>query len=132
VPDHLDRRVHPSHRLGRRLGLQPADVGVRVDDLALQVARLDHVRVDDPEGPDAGRGEVEERRRPEATGADDEDPGRGQPLLPLPAHLREKHVARIPLHGRAVQGAPGRRDRRERHAPTVPPTPGREAYRCVG
>ena len=43
-----------------------------VDDLALQVRVVDDVGVDDAERADAGRGEVERRRRAEAAGADQE------------------------------------------------------------
>src|SRR4029079_18072517 len=73
VAHHGDVRVDPVHRgLGRR-GLGPTDVGVGVDDLPVQVGEVDDVGVDDADGADAGGREVEQRWRPEAAGAHDED-----------------------------------------------------------
>ena len=52
-----------------------------MDDLPLQVRLVDHVRVDDPERPDACRGEVQRRRRSEAAGSDEENAGVQEALL---------------------------------------------------
>ena len=67
----------------RALGLRPADVGLPVDDLALQVGLVDGVELDDAERADTGRGEVHQHRRAEAAGADGEHLGVLQPLLPV-------------------------------------------------
>ena len=69
----VDQRVDLPDAVARRLRLRPADVGLPVDDLALQVRLVDGVVVDDPEGADAGRGEVHEGRRAQATGTDAQD-----------------------------------------------------------
>ena len=62
VGDDLDLRVERVDRLPRRLDLAlPHPVG-RVDDLALEVARVDDVEVDDADRPDAGGGEVQQGR----------------------------------------------------------------------
>ena len=61
------------------LGL--SDVGLPVDDLALQVGLVDDVVVDDAERADAGRGEVEQRGTAEPAGADHEHLGVLESLL---------------------------------------------------
>ena len=52
------------------LQLRPADVGRAVDHLALQVAVVDDVEVDEADAPDAGRGQVQRQRRAEPARAD--------------------------------------------------------------
>ena len=74
MADDGDQRVDRGHGLGGRLGLGPPHVGDAVDDLALEVGGVDHVVVDDADGAHPGRGEVEQRRRPETAGADHEHP----------------------------------------------------------
>ncbi len=70
VGDHLDVRVQRLDRPLGRLDLRPAERVGRVDDLALEVRRVDDVVVDDAEAADARGGEVERRGRAEAAGAD--------------------------------------------------------------
>ena len=79
----------------RRLGLGLAEPVGRVDDLALEVRRVDGVVVDDPERADAGGGEVERRRRAEPAGADQEDARVEQLQLALLADLRDQQVAAV-------------------------------------
>ena len=64
-------------------------------DLALEVGVVDDVGVDDAEGADPGRCEVERRRRAEPAGADQEHAGVEQLLLPLFADLGNQDVARV-------------------------------------
>ena len=92
VQDDLDERVDLLDRLLGRLGLRLPDVGLAVDDLALQVGLVDDVEVDDAEGADAGGGEVEQRGRAEPAGADDEHLGVLQPLLPGHADVGDDQV----------------------------------------
>jgi hypothetical protein len=66
-----------------------------VDDLALQVRLVDGVEVDDAERADAGRGQIHQRRRAEATRADHEHLGVLQPLLPVHPDVRDDQVTRI-------------------------------------
>ncbi len=62
-------------------------------DLALQVGQVDAVVIDDAERADPGRREIEEERRAEPAGTDDED-ARGEQLgLPLLADLVENEMA---------------------------------------
>ena len=62
--------VERGDRALRRVDLRCAERVERVDDLPLQVRLVDDVRVDDPERADAGRREVERRRRAEPARAD--------------------------------------------------------------
>ena len=119
VADDIDVRVDAVDGGLGGLGLGPAEVGVRMDDLTMQVRQLDDIRVDDSDRPDPGRGEVEQRGRAEATGTDDEDLGGGESLLPLAAHARDEDVP-----GVAGDLFPRQRSTRldqwfERHATTV-------------
>ena len=62
--------------------------GGAVQDLALQVAEVDGVEVDDADGADAGRGQVHRHRRAEPAGADAQHLGGLQLLLPLHPDFR--------------------------------------------
>ncbi len=66
-------RVSSRRRGGFHFGF--ADLVHAEEDLALEVAVVDDVEVDDADGADAGGGEIEEDGAAEATGADDEDFG---------------------------------------------------------
>ena len=56
--------------MGRRLHLGHSDAIGGVDDLALQVRWVDHVVVDEADGADARRRQVEPDRRARAAGAE--------------------------------------------------------------
>jgi hypothetical protein len=77
----------------RRLRLRLAEALRRVDDLALEVRRVDGVVVDDPECADTRGREVEGRGRAEAAGTDQENARVEQPLLALLADLGDEQVA---------------------------------------
>ena len=79
-------------RLPGRLGLGLPDVGLAVDDLALQVRLVDVVELDDAERADPGRGQVEQRRAAEAAGADHQHLGVLQPLLPVHPDVGDDQV----------------------------------------
>ena len=95
----LERHLGVERRqpLRRHLGLAPADVGGREQDLALQVGELDDVVVDDADAADAGGGEIEEHRRAEPAGADDEHRAGAQRVLAALADLLEDELAVVPL-----------------------------------
>ena len=122
VLDHLDVRVDRAHALGRRPDLGPADVGLAVDDLALEVGLLDDVGVHHPQGADARGREVEEGRGPQPPGSHDQDAGVGEAPLPLAAHLRQQQVARVALDLRGGQLGPDVDERWSCHAATIPRT----------
>ena len=92
---HRDVRVEAGERAGGALGLRPADLVGRVQDLALQVGEADPVVVDDGEGADAGGGEVEERRAAKAAGADNEHARGLEALLTGAADLVQHDVAGV-------------------------------------
>ncbi len=94
-------------RLLGRVDLGDTDALGVVDHLALQVREIDDVVVDDPERADAGRGEIQRRRRAEATGAEQQHLGVEQLLLALEADLGEQDVARVAV---ALLGAHEARD----------------------
>ena len=97
VGDDLDLGVERVDRPLRGLDLAlPHPVG-RVDDLALEVADVDDVEVDDADRPDAGGGEVERRRRAEAAGADEQRLRAEQPRLAGGADLGDQQVAAVAL-----------------------------------
>ncbi len=52
--------------------LGPADVGGAVQHLALQVAEIDDVEIDQADAADAGGGQVQPQRRAEPAGADEQ------------------------------------------------------------
>jgi hypothetical protein len=66
-----------------------------VDDLALQIAGVDDVEVDQAESADAGRGEIERQRRAQAAGADAEHARGFEAALALHAHFGQDEVARV-------------------------------------
>ena len=119
VLDDLGLGADRVHRLGRGGGLRAPDVGDAVHDLALEVGRLHDVVVDDPDRPDAGGREVEQRRRAQAARPDDEHAGRAQPSLADGAQVRQEHVARV---ARALPGGElgaGRHERGSGHGATL-------------
>ncbi len=75
--------------------LLAANVFGGVDDLALQVARIDHIEIDKAERADAGRGQVERKRRTEPAGAHAKDARGLELLLALHADFRQDEVARV-------------------------------------
>jgi hypothetical protein len=87
--------VERADRLLGRVDLGHADPVGRVDDLALEVRDVDDVVVDDAEGADAGRREVQRGRRPEPAGAEQEHAGVEELLLAGLADLGQQEVARV-------------------------------------
>jgi hypothetical protein len=98
VQHDLDVRIGLGDRLLGRLRLRLPDVGLAVDDLALQVGLVHLVELRDAQGADAGRGEVEQRRAAETAGADDQDLGVLQPALPDHPDVGDDQVAAVTAH----------------------------------
>ena len=84
-------------RLLRRIDLRDADPLARMDHLALEVGEVDLVVVDDPERADAGRRQVQRRRRAEAAGAEQQHLRVEQLLLALDPDLGQQQMARVAL-----------------------------------
>ena len=66
---------------GRDLGLLFADVFLAEKELAIQVREIDCVHVDDVEFLETRHREVLQKLGPEATGANNQNPGLGHKLL---------------------------------------------------
>src|SRR5437899_1159016 len=91
-----DVRVDVVQPLARGLGLGPAQRRGPVHDLALQVAGVDDIEVDDAEGAHTGCSEIQRGRRPEASGADQENACRAKRGLTLETYIGKGEVPRVP------------------------------------
>jgi hypothetical protein len=89
--------VEVAEAAGRRVELGAADVGRAVEHLAVQVAGVHPVVVDQAERADAGGREVERDRRTEPAGAHHQHARALEPTLALGAHGRQQHLARVPV-----------------------------------
>ena len=106
----LDRhvRIEAADRGGGGFDLGRADVGRAVDHLALQVGERHRVVVDHAERADAGGREIEQHRRAEPAGADDQHARALERGLPGPADLAQDDVAGVAFefigtqHGRRL------------------------------
>src|SRR5262249_39377325 len=97
VQDDFDVRVDAVDGFLRRLRLGPADVGVRVQDLALEIRVIDAVEIDDAEFADAGGGEIHGNGRAESAGADAENARGADFLLAGQADLGQDQVPGVPF-----------------------------------
>ena len=122
VRDDLHVRVESLQPIAGRFAASAGRRPRAVQNLPLQVARVDHVEVDEAERADAGRGQIERRRRAEPAGADAQHARRLELALTLDADLRHDQVPAVALHfvvgqfrqiGRGGRAAPEpARDRR--------------------
>ena len=88
VQHHCDVRVQ---RLDLFLGGEyfgPSHIGCVMDDLSLEVRQVHDVAVDESQGANAGRSQVQSRRRTEAAGTDDQNARLSDFFAPCPP-LRE-------------------------------------------
>ena len=79
----------------RRLGLGPADVRVRVENLALQIGIIHGVEIHDADLADARGGEIHGDGRAEAARADAQDAGGFDFLLPGQTDFRQDQMPRV-------------------------------------
>ncbi len=92
----VDVGVERAQRLGGGLDLRPAEVRFAKQHLAVEVAELDDVAVDQVEPADAGAGERQGHPAAKAADADHHDPRALQPQLRLDARAaRAGHVAEV-------------------------------------
>ncbi len=80
---------------GRRDGLGLTHISAAVEDLALEVREVETIIVDDADVTDPGGSQVQQCRRPEASGTDDKDPGRLETFLSRAADLLKEDVPRV-------------------------------------
>ena len=95
VLDDVERGIERDEFFFGGVELFAANVFGRVDDLALQIAGVDDVEVDEAQCADAGRGQIERERRAESARAHAENACGFQLLLALHAHLGQDEVARV-------------------------------------
>ncbi len=100
---HLDIGVQRAQGVPPRFGLGPPQARHVMQDLALQVAELDDVVVHQRDPPHTRGGQVQRRRRPQATCADNQRMGRQQTLLAFDAELVEQDMPGIARQPRVVQ-----------------------------
>src|SRR5205823_4383846 len=91
----LHLRVDRLEAVLRRSQLRPPHVGSAVQDLALQIAEVDDVEVDQAEAAHTGGGKIQAQRRAEAAGADQQYRRRLEALLPFDADLRHDEVPAV-------------------------------------
>ena len=91
--DNFERGIECGELFGSRVELLPANVLGRVDNLALQVARVHNIEIDQPQRANAGCCKVQGQRRTQPARADTKHLGSFQPLLPLHAHFGQNQVA---------------------------------------
>src|SRR6266571_7060419 len=98
VAHDLDRGVDRAEVLDGRGDLRAADIGRRVEDLALQVGHVDPVEVHDAELADAGGRQIHRGRGAESAGADHQRRAIEQLPLTFAADVRQADMARVALH----------------------------------
>ena len=81
--------------VARRVKFWAADVAGAVEELTLQVGDIDHIEVDDADGADASRGEVQCGWRAKSACTDDEYTSGFEASLAGESDARERQVAAI-------------------------------------
>ena len=89
-------RVDVAQAVGGGLGLRPAHGRAAEEHLAVEVALVDDVEIDQAERAHPGGSEVERGRRAQAPCAHQEHARGFQLALPLDPHIGQDQVARIP------------------------------------
>ena len=118
----VDFGVDGRQAVARGLQLRASDVWRAVQNLSLKVALVDGVEIDDAERADAGRGEVERRRRSQAAGADAQHAPALDAPLSVDADLGQDEVPAVALNLGVAQL--GRALRSGRRAGAPPATDG--------
>ena len=95
--DYVHVRIVCEERLPGRFYLGFPHVVVKVQYLPLEVGKVDGVEVDDPDGADARKRQVDRYRRPQSTGADNQHLRVQELALSSAAHLGHDDMTAIPL-----------------------------------
>ncbi len=69
----LHQRIHLPQPCGRALEFGFPDPRLAVEDLALEIRGIHHIRIDQAEAADPGGGKIERGRRSQRAGADEQD-----------------------------------------------------------
>ena len=95
VDDHFDIGIDARDGFLGGLRLGAAHVGVRVENLALQIGIIHGVEIHDADLADARRGEIHGDGRAEAARADAQDAGGFDLLLPGQTDFRQDQMPRV-------------------------------------
>src|SRR4029453_16425544 len=121
----LDVRIRLGDGFLGRLGLGFSDVGLAMDDLALQIGLVNCVEIDDAERSDASRGEIKQRRTAQAPSSDDQYACILQPLLAVHPYIRDDQMTAVTAYLVDAELIGGLYQRRQDHG--SPPVQGRGA-----
>ena len=88
VRDHLDIRIEVQQALAGGVNFERANLRSAMNDLALQIVRLDHIVVHQSDAAHTGCRKVQRHRRPQPARADAQHAGSFQALLSSQRHLR--------------------------------------------
>jgi hydroxyacylglutathione hydrolase len=88
-------RVHIAKSFARRVDLPAADRCRAVDDLSLEIGKVDDIEIDETESADARSGEVQSNRGSQATSPHQEHTRRFQLSLAGLANLRQQYVSTV-------------------------------------
>jgi hypothetical protein len=91
--------------VGSGVELASSEVALTVKDLSLEIGRIDDVRIDNADGADTGRCEVEGGGGTKSAGTDAEDLSGSELFLPLEAHFGKSQVAGVALEFIGREGA---------------------------
>src|SRR6202050_793622 len=95
VTIHLDRGIERVDRFLRRLGLHHADPIGGVNDLALEIRKIDGIEIHQPDGSHSGRRKIERRGRAERSRAEQQDLGIEEFGLTLLADFGNYEMTRV-------------------------------------
>src|ERR1051325_6825435 len=87
--------VHITQAVPGRFEFLAANILRPVQKLPMEIAKIDIVKIDNPDCADAGRGQVKRRRRAESAGTDAKHARALELALPLWPDLRHHQVPRI-------------------------------------
>jgi hypothetical protein len=71
------------------------NIASSVEDLALEVGGIDHIKVDHPQRADSGGGEIETRRRPQTTSTNKENAGGFEAFLTIQSDTGKRQVSGV-------------------------------------
>ena len=95
-PD-LDVGVDGQHLLPGRFHLGPVEVPGVMGDLPLEVRDIDGVAINDADGPDSRRGQIEGNRAAQAAGPDNQHPGFEYFFLSFNPDILQEDMAAVPF-----------------------------------
>ncbi len=93
--DHLHVGVDGLHRLCGRLRLGASHILGGMQDLAVQVGDVYHVKVNEAQGAHSGRGQVQAGGRAQPASPDEEDARLQELPLPLTAHIGQDDLTAV-------------------------------------